>query len=177
LNPDPFDELGLHPAFEIDSSRIEAAYLSRAAAMHPDLAGDDPESSDRASALNWAKAILDHPEKRADALLIRRGGPTKEADKSLPAGFLMSILETREQVEEAVTARDPVAIGRWRAWAHGQRSDFIGRVGAMFMAIAQTADPRGLARIRHELNAWRYIERLIEQLEPGYDPGDTDPWA
>ena len=31
-----------------------------------------------------------------------------------------------------------------------------------------------LSQVRRELNAWRYTERLIEQLDPGYEPGRAD---
>ena len=34
--------------------------------------------------------------------------------------------------------------------------------------------PEALREVRTRLNAWRYIERLIEQLDPDYDPARAD---
>jgi hypothetical protein len=49
-----------------------------------------------------------------------------------------------------------------------QRGEYEGRVARLFAQGAETVE------IRRELNAWRYIERLIEQLDPNYDPGRAD---
>ena len=35
-------------------------------------------------------------------------------------------------------------------------------------------DPEVRLTIRRELNVWRYTERMIEQLDPGYDPNTAD---
>jgi hypothetical protein len=147
--------------------------LTRAAVVHPDLAVDD--EADRAAAtLNKAKAILEDPERRAGALLARLGGPGKSEDKSLPAGFLMSMMETREAVEEALASKDPGARARWEAWAQEQRGEYQRRVASLFAAAGESRDAPTLRVIRQELNAWRYIERLIEQLDPDYDPARRD---
>jgi len=40
--------------------------------------------------------------------------------------------------------------------------------------VGDPPDPALLGEIRTQLNAWRYIERLIEQLDPQYDPNRAD---
>lgn len=163
--PDPFDLLNLPPTFDLDAGALHRAWLSASARLHPDRAGpgtSEMEEAQRLSmlaAINRAKAVLADPIQRAEALLARLGGPLKENDKSLPDGFLMEMLEVREQLEEATANRHPEEITRWEAWAGDRRRDAIERVKRLFESGA-------LTDIRQELNAWRYIERMIEQLPP-----------
>src|SRR5205085_5199949 len=136
--------------------------LARAAAAHPDLGGGD-DAEHQSALLNRAKASLEDPERRAGALLARLGGPGKSEDKSLPAGFLMSMMETREAVEEALAGKDPRERQKWEAWATEQRGEYRRRVAALFDSLGASRDAATLRAIRQELNASRYIERLIEQ--------------
>jgi DnaJ-domain-containing protein 1 len=173
VTDDPFELLGLPARFDIKTKEIERAYLARAAAVHPDLAGGD-DTPEQSAALNRAKAVLQEPELRANALLTRLGGPGKSEDKSLPGGFLMGIMETREAIEEALARGSQEERAKWKAWAQEQRGEYEGRVGALFKTLGDSRDATTLRAIRQELNAWRYIERLIEQLDPHYDPGQRD---
>lgn len=179
---DPFLVLGLERTFDLDESRIRRAYLARAAMMHPDtlegaLDGDADASS---AALNEAKRTLEDPERRANALLVLLGGASAEGDRTLAPGFLMEVMELRERVEEALGSGDASARARVGREAGEAREAYIRRVGALFRGLGELdgvgGDERGAAlrAIRVELNAWRYIERLIEQLDPGYDPGRAD---
>lgn len=162
-SPDPFDLLNLPPTFDLDAAALHRAWLSASARLHPDRAGpgtSEMEEAQRLSvlaAMNRAKAVLSDPIQRAEALLTRLGGPLKEDDKSLPEGFLMEMLEVREQLDEATASGHPEEISKWEAWAGDRRRDAIERVTRLFESNA-------LTDIRRELNAWRYIERMIEQL-------------
>ncbi|XOV74945.1 MAG: iron-sulfur cluster co-chaperone HscB C-terminal domain-containing protein [Phycisphaerales bacterium] len=84
----------------------------------------------------------------------------------------MEMLEVRDQLEEAKQSRDPEDIARLEAWADQQRGMWIERVDGLFRAHGETEDRRD--EIRESLNAWRYIERLIEQLDPEYSPAEAD---
>lgn len=174
---DPFDLLGLPAAFDLTSEQVERGYLRRVAALHPDLAGDGGETLAGSAELNQARDVLRDAERRAEALLRRLGGPDKSSDKALPDGFLMDILETREAIEEAVgrgAARDPAEMERWRGWARERRGEYLAAVSALFREAGGAKGDGTLRAIRRELNAWRYIERLIEQLDPEYDPAKSD---
>jgi molecular chaperone HscB len=173
LGVDPFDLLGLPPVFDLDAPALQRAYLQRSAAIHPDLAAQDAEAARQAAALNQAKRMLDDPERRANALLARLGGPGKERDRSLPPGFLIEIMETREEIESA--RLDPAARTRWEHWGAERRAAYAARVSGLFASAG--SNPAVLRAIRTELNAWRYIERLIEQLDPDYDPSRADSQA
>jgi molecular chaperone HscB len=164
---DPFDLLGLPPRFDLDSAAMQRAYLLRSAAAHPDLAQDpahDPAAADSAAALNRARQQLEDPESRADALLARLGGPAREADRSLPAGFLPEIMDVREQMEAAIAAGDAAATAHWHQWAMMRRAEHIASVTASFASLSSPPAQGTLKEIRRSLNAWRYIERMLEQL-------------
>lgn len=165
--PDPFDVLGLPARFDVDPASLHAAWLRGSALLHPDAshAGGAPndERLARLADLNRAKSVLADPIHRAEALLERLGGPAKDADKSLPDGFLLEMLDVREQVEQA--GEDQDEINRWEAWAERRRAEAVRTVSGLFDAHASGVSG-ALTDIRRELNAWRYIERMLEQL-PG----------
>lgn len=164
---DPFDILGLDPAFDIDAAALQRAYLERSAALHPDHAGED--SGAEAAALNEAKRTLEDPERRAEALLRRLGGPARDQDRSLPPGFLQEIMTLREQIEEEVASGDPAKIDHWERWARERRRGHIAEVSRLFreyLAAGGKGDPALLGAVRRELNVWRYTERLLEQIDP-----------
>src|SRR5262249_47918035 len=124
------------------------------------------------------RRLLVSPELRAGALLGLLGGPTRDGEKGLPTGFLVEIMEIREEMEAALDNRDDGARERERrrgeAWAADQRRMAIDDVSGMFAALSSPAAPEALRAIRVRLNAWRYVERLIEQLDPRYDPARSD---
>lgn len=171
---DPFEVLGLSRRFDIDVNAVQRAVLQRLARAHPDRqpgAGTDPMVQARAeqesARLNQAKAILCDDEKRADTLVVLLGGPSKEDEKSLPDGFLMDMLETREQMEEALAADDRAQLDELKDWAEETRSAYISQTTELFTALSDGQEPADtLRQIRIVLNAWRYIERMIEQIDP-----------
>lgn len=178
MTGDAFSTLGLSPRFDLEPAEVERAYLARCAGVHPDLARGDPEAARAMASLNSARRVLADAERRADALLLALGGPSREGEKGLPAGFLAGMMETREAIESAVSASDGTARARerarWEAWAADQRRQGIAEVGGMFAALGTPPAPAALRDLRIRLNAWRYLERLIEQLDPQYDPQRAD---
>lgn len=114
--------------------------------------------------LNEAMQTLEDPEKRAGVLLGLLGGPAAENDKSLPDGFLMEIMEVREEAEAAARAHDEAKLKAFESWANDQRSAMLDEVGKMFTSVEGHADSEVLCAIRTQLNALRYIERMIDQI-------------
>lgn len=161
--PDPFQILGLPEQFDLDEADIRRAYLARVAAIHPDLFFGD-ESQGESAELNRARESLSNPETRANLLLALRGGPSREADKSLPPAFLMEIMETREAIETALDSGNPSEREKWIKWGTEQRAQYIDRVRGQFAALGSTPGADALKTIRITLNEWRYFERLLEQL-------------
>ncbi len=169
---DAFAVLGLDRRFDLDEASIEAAFLQRVARAHPDLAGED--ASLDAAALTEARAELTDPERRASVLLGLLGGASASEDDSLPDGFLMEIMELRAEVEEDLGRGGDAARERWESFANERRAAHIRTVGSLFSALGDEPGADALKALRTELNAWRYTERLIEQLDPMYDPGRAD---
>lgn len=163
---DPFDMLGLPRRFDLARADIERAYLSRAPEVHPDLAiAGGPEAPIEAGDLNRARQDLADPETRATILLSLLGGPSKEQDRGLPPGFLMKMMEVREQMEGAAASGDRSQIERWEKWADQERAGHVRAVADLFARVEAAApDVKMLRSIRERLNAWRYIERMLEQL-------------
>jgi molecular chaperone HscB len=166
---DPFALLGLPRSFDVDPRALQSAYLKRSAALHPDRFRDplaQAEAQREAAALNDARAILADDEQRANTLLALLGGPAKEQDKSLPDGFLIEMLEVRQDMEAALASSDANERLRLERWARDRRAQHITAVRELFASISEpdAANAPRFAAIRQQLNAWRYIERMIEQL-------------
>ncbi|MEQ8769822.1 MAG: DnaJ domain-containing protein [Phycisphaerales bacterium] len=172
MSDDPFTLLGIDPGFDLDRAAIDRAYRARAASIHPDLA--DPETAaDAAGAsarLNDARATLADPERRANALLAVLGGPAASDDRSLPDGFLMEMMDVRQRAEAECVTKEGHA--EWDRWAAERRDASISDVSELFeLALSEGPGSPTLSEIRQVLNAWRYIERMIEQLDPDHaDP-------
>ncbi len=179
MSDDAFTLLGLPRAFDLDQRALQVAYLRRSAALHPDRIGGDAadpllrEQAQRESAaINDARAVLADDEQRANLMLALLGGPSKEQDKSLPDGFLMEMLEIRQDMEAALAGGEAHERERMDVWAAAQRQQHVESIRRQFAQLgpphaaapSQPTNPDQLATIRRELNAWRYIERMIEQL-------------
>jgi molecular chaperone HscB len=171
---DAFDLLGLEPAYTVDAAALRRAFLRRAAGMHPDHHGEEESSEEATAALTAAREVLADPLSRAEVLLARLGGPGKETEKSLPEGFLMYIMGVREEVEADLEADPEGARAWWTAWALARREENERLVAGLFEKHAQGGGVAALPEVRRALNAWRYIERLIEQLSARHDPAHAD---
>ena len=90
--------------------------------------------------------------------------PSREADRSLPDGFLAEIMSLREELQDALASHDAAAAAKLDDWAKGRRAHHIADVSARFDALSAPATPAQLMDIRKQLNAWRYIERMLEQF-------------
>lgn len=170
MSPDPFDVLGLPPCFALAAADLNGAYLSRASRAHPDSVNVWDAESDTSSALNKAREILADPERRAEALLARLGGPGPSADRILPPGFLVEIMDLREHIEAARAAVEGSRANwqaQWHTEASRRREGHIRQVAELFDRFDSSHDLALLVDIRRELNVWRYTERLLEQLDAG----------
>ena len=164
---DPFDVLGLAARFDVTPAEVRRAYLVRVAVAHPDRGDGGGEEGVDASALNAALVVLNDPEQRAAALLARLGGASKEADRSLPAGFLQEMMQLREGIDEAASAGDTAAVGRAIEVTRARREGHVAEVGRLFKSIEEgggSSEAALLKAVRGEMNAWRYVERLIDQI-------------
>lgn len=157
----PFSTLGAPAAFHIDMDAVERAYLRLAAQIHPDAAGTHDDHA-RAAALHKARTTLRHAPSRAQALLaVLAPAQAAMKDTSLPPGFLMEVMEMRQRAE---AADDPSAKSQALAWADEHAKMLASRVAAAFERIRNGEIDAGAQDVRTALNAWRYVERLTQQL-------------
>ncbi len=161
---DPFETLGLPTRFDLEPGAIEQAYLGLVALDHPDLVSGDDEAVARSAKLNDARMALLNPEQRARALLGVLGFTAK--DDSLPDGFLFEIMDVRSRLEQATHEQNAEELENLQQWAGEQRQGYIARIQTLFAELTE-ADQAGrddtASKIRESLNAWRYIERMLEQ--------------
>ena len=182
----PFACLGLEPRMDIRVADIDAAYRRAVGGAHPDLGVPDPDGDELGlegvELINEARRVLLDPETRARAIFALLSGSvspgaTAANDDALPDGFLMQIMETRMEIEAELSVdRDSSPAERetrrvkWEDWAHAQRAEAVQTVSDWFARVRAASDEPGkeaaLSECRRALNAWRYIERLIEQLDP-----------
>lgn len=165
FSADPFALLGLPQRFDLDPGAIQQAYLAKAALAHPDMAGDDEDIERHAAELNHARTVLSDPEQRARALLalLAQGAPVGD-ERTLPPGFLMEMMELRENLDSV--RQDPAAVAAFTQTIQTRRTAAIHRVGELLAKAQSATDAQRAAVLRSiqvELNAWRYLERLLEQ--------------
>ncbi len=159
---DPFATLGVSPRFDLDLDELRQRFLTASAAHHPDRFTDPLDQADaaeRSAELNAAYQTLTDPEARANALLALRGGPAAADDKSLPPTLLMEMMEVREELHQAVADQDHATLERLRDWAHQQHARHVDQLAKLF-----AHDELNGKAVRLELNAMRYIQRMIEQM-------------
>lgn len=162
---DAFGVFGLPRRFRVDAGELERRFAELSRETHPDVAGDDPdrqiEAMELSAKVNEAYRVLRDEEGRANVLLELLGGPSREADRRLPDGFLPIIMMVREELAEAQLEGDEGKVKEIEDDAKAQREARLKGIGVMFEQPWSAEVGRA---IRLELNALRYYERLLEQV-------------
>ena len=167
---DPFELLGIDPSFDIDLQVLRSRVRRRVASLHPDRFSDPVEidQATRESArLNAAWKQVEDDERRANLVLVRLGGPAPDEDRSLPPEFLQEMLGIRMELEEAIESSDAVEIARLRDWSDSLKADLRERVRQGLDSLAQGSGDA--AAVRLDLNVWRYIQRMADELAGSSD--------
>ena len=165
-----FERLGLPRRFPLDPAELERNYLARSREVHPDHAGNDRASLEASAALNEAYTVLRDPFRRADYLLTLEGGPTAAEQKQAAPEFLEEMLDLRMRIEEAKHAADSSERVTLERDLTRRRDALLADVGTLFEKLAPLppdAPTRRelLVRIRQTLNATKYIQGLLRDLE------------
>jgi DnaJ-domain-containing protein 1 len=167
---DLFALLGLERKFDVAAAKVQMAARKKLAALHPDRVTEPVAQAQAArdsARINQAAAVLTDDEQRANHLLTLLGDPQEHA-KSLPDGFLLEMMDVRQDMEQALASGDAAERARIETWAEKERRRFRDLVNQLFDTAGPTPSADQLREIRLQLNAWRYIERMIEQLDPAY---------
>ena len=173
---DYFSLVGLPATYAIDKDELETRYLARSREVHPDRfvgaeARQRVEALGQTMELNEAYKILRSDSRRAEHLLARRG-ITIGGNEQLDPGFLMEVLEAREELAEAQAASDQAAIARLedamldrREAAHAEIARLFERVEGPGAGDVESH----LAEIKRQLILLRYVDRYLEATD-----GDLD---
>src|ERR1700722_18955052 len=116
LNDSHFDLFDLPPTYGIDAKKLDDAYRTVQAQVHPDrfaAAGDAQKriAMQWATRTNEAYQTLRDPLKRATYMLSLRGiDPGAESNTAMEPAFLMQQMEWRESIEDAASAKNQGAL-------------------------------------------------------------------
>lgn len=181
-----FTVLSLPPRFRLDLGELEARYREESRLWHPDRHGMAPAAErarvlQRATDLNEAYRVLRSEQKRAEYLLKLRGVDLlaeSGSGRTPPApGFLMMVLELREELQEARAARDHARVAALAADVRGRVGRDREAVAALFAdleareAASVVEDEARGAAVKDTLGALtqalirlRYYERFLEEI-------------
>ncbi len=170
---DPFAVFGLAPGFALDASALRKKLLRLQRGMHPDYFGGADESQRElairnTAELNAAFEILADAVRRADWLVQSLGGPGENEERQMPQAFLMEVMEWNEMLEEARES-EPGSPAREAATKLGatlddERGRLVRSIEAGLTPLPENR-PERLVEVRRALNAVRYLDRALEQIE------------
>jgi molecular chaperone HscB len=163
---DPFAILGLPRSFAIDMRAAEKAHRELSRALHPDKyvsagASERREALNKAADVNEAWRIVRDPVRRAEALFRLAGVEVGETKEPKPdAELLMEVLEKREALADAKSARDE---GKVRALEEevAAREKKIEET----LAQAQTFD----SALVPKLGEMRFYRRFLDEADAVLD--------
>lgn len=162
IDADDFTLLGLDRAFALDRAKLDAAWKTLQAHVHPDRFAADGAASQRI-AMQWAVRVneahqrLKDPLKRAAYLCELAGVPVEaQNNTAMPGAFLMQQMHWREALEDAGTQAAVEAL------AGEVTADRKGRLAR----LTQLLDVDGNATLAaQEVRALMFIDRLLEEVD------------
>ena len=167
----PFEVFGLAPAFAVDARDLRSRLLRFSRLVHPDFfataAPEEKQRAERASAvLNSAFALLSDDAARADHLVRSLGGPDENTQREMPKEFLMEVLEWNETLEEARRGTTVPAdrIESLREELESRRAKALEAISGLLTPLPP-AGSASLVEARKKLNAVRYVDRTLAELE------------
>lgn len=179
LNPIPavtdyFALLSVPRQFALDDRELHRKFLALNRHAHPDFhVAESPEvrklSLRVCSSVNDAYRTLKDPARRAAYLLELLGGKSMPEDKSVPDGFLATMMMMQEEIADAGFAGNAGELSRMREVLRTQHDGLMKRVEGLFdrydRSVACEADRSDLlGQIRRQLNAVSYVKKLLSQL-------------
>jgi molecular chaperone HscB len=170
---DHFTLLGLPRCFDLDLAEIHRKFLALSRHAHPDFhAEDTPEVQQLhlqvSAALNDAYRTLKDPATRAAYLLMLFGGKSSADDKSVPDGFLGTMMMMQEELADAIADDDRAEIARIAKVLQTQHDGLIHRIGILYEQYQESVSCKAvvdglLGELRQQLNAVSYVKKLLLQ--------------
>lgn len=179
LNPDGlltdyFSLLGLPRTFRLDDAELTRKFFAINRHVHPDHQdASNPEmqqlSLAMSAAVNNAYRTLKDPATRAAYLLELLGGKSSADDKSVPDGFLNTMMMMQEELADAKAAGRVEDVARLKDVLTRQRDGLLARIGELFSQWEESVSCEAVRQdlfdeIRRELNANSYVRKLLSQM-------------
>jgi molecular chaperone HscB len=164
---DPFATLGVEPRFDLDPIELERRHRELSRALHPDRhAAEAPAQRrialSRAIEVNEAYRLLRDPIRRAERVLAHRGVPVGEtAEPPASPQLLMEMMESREELADAVRARDSARV---EALGKGMRDREAALLSRLARALEGGDDVAARAAALATLGELRYAKRFLDEV-------------
>ena len=170
-NPSPFDPfqcIGITRNFAINETALDDALIEASLRWHPDrwvqgTAQEQKQAEKNMAQINRAFGILKDPLLRAEALLTLFGAPLPTGtDKSASQGFLMEMMELKEEAESA--AKNPETLSRFRTRLLTLEVQALEELRPTFESLQEDLVADTLSTVRGQLNRVQYLRRTREGL-------------
>jgi molecular chaperone HscB len=159
---------GLEPAFALDAESLESAYRDIQAKVHPDRSAHSGDAERRAS-LQWTTRVneayrtLKDPVQRAKHILEMHGVDLAfETNTAMPPDFLMQQIELREELADAVAAKDTGTLDRLRKNLVSEKRGLEAHIAK---SIDVRKDHRGAAELVRKL---MFLDKLDAEIDQAY---------
>ncbi|MBC8369324.1 MAG: Fe-S protein assembly co-chaperone HscB [Planctomycetes bacterium] len=163
-----FELLGLPLTFDLDVSDIDASLRSAGLRWHPDRfatasAAERDHAEEQMAEFNVAHATLCNPLQRAIALLDVFACPYDPNGVNADPGFLMDMLEVKEQLHDAKQSNDSTALNKLIFDLRQREQQELSQLAKLFSEW-ETANNRtqDLPQLQQLLNQLHYLDRTIE---------------
>ena len=163
---DPFATLGLPRRYEVDPHELETRYRELQRALHPDRHVSESPAQRRlalakAVEVNEAYRALKDDLARGEALLALEHGPERKLERAAESPeFLMEMMERREALGDARSARDAAKV---RAMAD-EIVALQTRTRAGLVAAFAVGGDRGLDQAGRLLGRLKYYRRFLDEV-------------
>lgn len=172
-DPTPFRTLGLEPHWTLDRDDLQKRLLRFTRLLHPDFFATaesaERERAERGTALvNRAHEVLVDDVARADWLVNHLAGPSEQEERQMPQAFLMEVLEWNETLEEAresaLGSDERAALPAFAERLRAERAEILESLGDKLDPLPASG-AEVLRDVRRDLNAVRYLDRALNELE------------
>ena len=173
----PFEILGLAPAFALDAAELEQRQRELNRAVHPDRhagkgAGERRQSLSRSMDINQAYRVLRDPASRAEALFELVGVHGLAERTVTDPALLGDMLEQRERLDEVRRNKDRPGLREMEQnMTERQRrvEEALDRAFAPLLELARAHDPRAtrgpeLEAAQRLLSELKYVRRFREEV-------------
>ncbi len=170
-----FDVFELPEAYDVDIPGLEKRFRDLSLRLHPDRfaqaeAKERRLSLEQTTALNEAYKTLKDPTRRALYLLKLHGVDLDREDagnqQDMPAEFLEEVIELREELDEAMHARDLTRAQAMAVDVTARQREALTEAAEALRALRNTSgDEELVKKASHALGRVRYFTRFLEQVE------------